>query len=106
VLGGLAGAALGAAAGIVFELLVWSVIASAVLIVREAGLTLGGAIIGGLFGALGGMVLWNKWWHVPWPNAGAFALGVPMALVFALAGWERSRLKRKRIGKSNDSEPD
>ena len=94
MIGGLAGAVLGAAAGTAFELLVWSVTTSAgVLIMRKAGLTLGGAIIGGLCGALWGMSLWNKWWHVPRPNAGAFALGVPMALLFALAGWERSRLK-------------
>jgi hypothetical protein len=106
-LASLAGAVLGATAGIGLGLLLWSVTtASTVLIVRKAGLPLGGAIIGGLCGALWGMVLWERWWHVPWPNAGAFALGVPMALLFALAGWERSRLKRKRIGKSNDSGPD
>jgi hypothetical protein len=103
----LAGAVLGAAAGTGLGLLVWSVMtASTVLIMRKAGLPLGGAIMGGLCGALWGMVLWNRWWHVPWPNAGAIALGVPMALLLALAGWERSRLKRKRIGKSNESEPD
>jgi hypothetical protein len=106
-LASVAGAVLGVAAGTGLGLLVWSVtIAATVLIVRKAGLILGGAIIGGLCGALWGMELWKRWWHVPWPNAGAFALGVPMALLFALAGWERSRLKRKRIGKSNDSGPD
>jgi hypothetical protein len=107
MVGGPAGAVLGAAAGTAFALLEWFVTTAAtVLIMRKAGLILGSAIIGGLGGAILGMGLWRRWWHVPWPNAGAFALGVPMALLFALRGWERSRLKRKRIGKSNDSELD
>jgi hypothetical protein len=106
-LASLAGAVLGAAAGTVLALLVWSVTTtSTVLLMLKAGLPLEGAIIGGLGGAVWGMELWRRWWHVPWPNVGAFALGVPMAILLALVGWERSRLKRKRIGKSNDSEPD
>jgi hypothetical protein len=94
----LLGALLGAAAGSVLGVLVWLVAKTlTVLIVRTAGLPLGYAIIGGLCGVIWGMELWKRWWHVPWPNAGAFALGVPMALLLALAGRERSRLKDERI---------
>ncbi len=96
---------LGAAAGTGLGLLVWPVLtASTVLIVRTAGLPLGYAILAGLCGAIWGMELWRAWWHVPWPNVGALALGVPMALLMALVGWQRSRLKRKPVGKPRDSE--
>jgi|SRR5208337_1242410 len=96
-LASLAGAVLGVAARTGLGLLVWLVsTASTVLIVRKAGLTLGGAIIGGLCGAIFGMELWRRWWHVSPPNLGALALGIPMALLFALAGRERSRLKLER----------
>ncbi len=95
--GGLPGMALGTAAGASLGLAAWSLITTlTVLIVRTAGLPLGGAIMGGLCGAIWGMELWKRWWHVPWPNIGALALGVPMALLFALVGRERRRLKRKR----------
>jgi hypothetical protein len=102
----LLGGALGAAAGAGLALTRWpATTVLTVLIVRSAGLPLGYAMIGGLSGAIFGMELWKRWWHVSWPNLGALALGVPMALLFALAGLERSRLKleRTRNGKQPDS---
>lgn len=93
----LLGGALGAAAGTGLALAQWSATTVlTVLIVRTVGLPFGYAIIGGLSGAIFGMELWRRWWHVAWPNLGALALGIPMALLFALAGRERSRLKLER----------
>lgn len=98
------GVVLGVAAGTGLGLLVWPVLTvSSVLIVRTAGLPLGYAILGGLCGAILGMQLWSRWWHVPWPNVGALALGVPMALLMALVGWGRMRRRRKGMTKSEDS---
>lgn len=99
------GALLGVAVGIGLGLLIWTVTtASTVLLVRKTGLPVGYAILGGAIGAMWGMELWYRWWHIPWPNLGALALGLPMAVLVALLGRQRSRLKRKPVGKPRDSE--
>lgn len=92
-IGALWGALIGGVLGFVFGFLLESgLTAGSIVLVRKLGV-LGYAIQGAVCGALLGLVLWNRFGE-GWSPVGAAAIGLPMAVLFAFAGWQRRRKRQ------------
>ncbi len=42
------------------------------------------------------MEIWHRYWGVARPNIGALVVGIPMAVLFMLAGYSKSKKQKQQ----------